>query len=160
MDRYKNIFSNQIYIDHVKACSEFEKSRIFCKHDMDHFLDVARIALLISKYDGMAIPKDIVYASALLHDIGRDEEYKTGIAHEEASATIAKQILEEAAYSDEENDMICKAILNHGNKLIKDELSLDGVLYRADKLSRKCYECSASSMCKWDDEKKNKYPVW
>ena len=45
---------------------------------MDHFLDVARIATLMAADEGLARDRDLLYAAALLHDIGRVEQYKRG----------------------------------------------------------------------------------
>ena len=42
-------------------------------------------------------------------------------------------------------------------KLIRD---LAGVLYRADKASRACFACQASSQCNWKAVKKNQEIQW
>lgn len=160
MDKYISILNNLVYITHINRCRELETDRKFCRHDMNHFLDVARIAMLISISEGIELDKDLIYSTALLHDIGRDEEYAKGIPHEEASAKIAEDILKEVGYDLEDRGVIIDAILNHGNSEVKGERSLRGIIYRADKLGRKCYDCPAKDECRWPDEKKNQYPLW
>ena len=98
--------------------------------------------------------KEILYVTALLHDIGRCSKYEETMSHREAGPIIARPILERTGFSYGEIDDICAAIRNHGT-IPEDEGSLDGILYRADKLSRLCFGCSANSSCDWSEEKKN-----
>ena len=98
--------------------------------------------------------KEILYVTALLHDIGRCSKYEETMSHREAGPIIARPILERTGFSYGEIDDILGAIRNHGT-IPEDEGSLDGILYRADKLSRLCYSCDASASCDWNEEKKN-----
>ena len=43
-----------------------EEDRIFCIHDIEHCLDVARISYILAFENGIKIDKDIVYGAALL----------------------------------------------------------------------------------------------
>ena len=43
----------------------------------------------------------------------------------------------------------------HNIFLIKDENSLSGWIYQADKKSRACFACEAEKMCDWSSSKKN-----
>lgn len=147
MQRVDRIIDDETFRRLLEHTAELEKDRIFCRHGIDHLLDVARIALIMSYDDGIPIERDVIYAAALLHDIGRCAQYENGTAHEEESARIAPQILNKCGYSDEETDEIVRAIREHGNENIKDEKSLTGILYRADKASRKCYMCKAGDKC-------------
>lgn len=160
MDRYQKILSNITYIKHMNKINELEKDRKFCRHGSNHFLDVCRIAMLINVDEAYGIDKDIIYAAALLHDIGRDAEYLDGVSHEIASADISKGILLESGFKAEEIENIIKAILNHRNKSIKDEKSLSGLIYRADKLSRPCYLCDSYNECNKAYEKRNDTLIW
>lgn len=153
MQRVNNILKNKVYDELLTHIEELETDRIFCRHNMDHFLDVARIAVIMNEEEGLGIPKDIIYAAALLHDIGRGEQYEKGIEHEIASADIAPGILRKCGYSDGETDSIVEAIRRHGNEDVKDQADLTGILYRADKASRKCYRCGVIDKCHKKREK-------
>lgn len=157
MDRIDKIINNSVYTEHLEAITQCELTRIYCHHDMVHFLDVARIATILAYEDGIEIDRDVIYAAALLHDIGRDVQYGTGMAHESASAVIAEDILKEAGYKKCEADMIIEAIAQHGNEQSALRKDLAGILYRGDKLSRKCFCCDAVSTCHKADYKRNHY---
>lgn len=153
MERVNRILKNEEYKKRVADISGLERDRIFCHHDMEHFLDVARIASLMAADDGIDIERDIIYAAALLHDIGRAEQYRDGTEHEIASAAIAPFILEDCGYSESECEMIVTAIINHGNEAVSEGRDLTGILYRADKASRKCFMCPAVDKCHKSREK-------
>ncbi len=97
--------------------------------------------------------KEILYVTALLHDIGRCSKYEETMNHRDAGPIIARPILERIGFSYGEIGDICDAIKKHGT-LPEDEYSLAGILYRADKLSRLCFDCKSSDKCNWDEEKK------
>ena len=160
MERYEKIIRNEVYITHIRRCEEFEKDRKFGHHDMSHFLDVARVGMLINLTEGYNIPKDMIYAAALLHDVGRDVQYSDGTPHDEASVAISEELLKETDYSKEEQAMILEAIGDHRKADIRYEKSLSGLLYRADKESRPCYFCIAEPECNWKSDKKNKELIW
>ena len=152
---YNEIIRNSLFLECLHKISELEKERKFCKHDMEHSLDVARLAYIMSLEDGKNIRKDIIYAAGLLHDIGRHEEYLNNTPHEVASADIAESILAETGFEKKDIIEIKKAILEHRNKDISKQSSLSGYLCRADKFSRRCFACDAQDECKWPDDKKN-----
>lgn len=156
MKRVQNIMEHPFYRECVRVLAEYEKDRKFCGHDMVHFLDVARIAMLLNLEENKKpIRKDWIYGAALLHDIGRFIQYEDGTDHAKVSALLAPAILRECGYSDEESEIITEAIANHRNKKIKDGSDLKGILYRADKASRPCYGCPAEPECDWKRKKKN-----
>lgn len=132
-----------------------EVDRPFCHHDMVHFMDVARIGWIINLEEGHGIEKEWIYAAALLHDIGRHDQYADGTPHEQAGARRAPQILRECGFDDKETDVIISAIASHRDKEVASEASLRGILYRADKLSRACFACKAEKECNWKNDKKN-----
>ncbi len=162
LSRTEKIRTNDLFIKELARICELEKDRIYCRHGMAHLLDVARIGRIFVLEEGAEIPADIIYAAALLHDIGRAEEYENGTPHDEASCVIARKVLPGAGYSEEETDMICAAIAGHRGT---EQAEADGpetqagtlarILKKADKLSRPCYSCEAADTCKWPDEKKN-----
>ncbi|WP_294374996.1 HD domain-containing protein [uncultured Clostridium sp.] len=153
MDKINEILKNKKYIECLNEIEKLEKDRKFCRHNMNHFLDVARIAYILVLEKGLNYSKDVIYAVGLLHDIGRGEEYKTGVNHDDASAEIAEEILRETSYTDDEKKIILKAILSHGTDGSEDEFQ--DIIYKSDKLSRNCFKCHAEKECYWSKEKKN-----
>lgn len=155
MERVNAILNNKKYQEHIDKIKQAEEKRIFCLHNMAHFLDVARIAALINEEEKLGISKELIYTTALLHDIGRHVQYADGTPHELASAELAPVILTEAGYEWWEQGEILRAIREHRNADIAGEKSLTGILYRADKASRACFACEAEKLCNWKAEKKN-----
>ena len=176
MERVNGIIKHKLYLEYIQRIKAWEQDRIFCKHDMAHFLDVCRLAQvdwlelqlrameeksyeifgnLSGAVDKKIVNKELIYAAGLLHDIGRWQEYENGVRHELASAQLAPNILEECGFSEDEIEKIVYAIMNHRNKEIAEDISLAGFIYRADKKSRPCYFCEAESECDWSQTKKN-----
>lgn len=155
MERINRILSHPVYREAVHKNMEAERERRYCHHDMAHFLDVARIAMLLNLKEGLAISEELIYAAALVHDIGRYRQYEDGIPHELAGADLAPGILRECGFLDKETSVILKAVRNHRNAGIAGARDLSGLLYRADKLSRACFACSVQEECGWSSEKKN-----
>ncbi len=160
MERIDKILNHDLFLKYLDLNEQAEKERIFCHHDMVHFLDVARIAMILNREEGLGIPKDIIYAAALLHDIGRHVQYADGTPHEEASAKLAPEILADCGYTDKETVVIVSAIATHREAAVAKEDSLNGILYRADKASRPCFCCKAEKECNWKANKKNRTIQW
>ena len=97
----------------------------------------------------------MLYAAALLHDIGRYEQIALGTPHDIASARMAQQILSETGFTDPEIHQIQDAILHHRGNEATRATPLALYLYRADKQSRNCFCCPASLECNWPESKKN-----
>ena len=114
-----NIINHPKYKRYYSKIQEYEKGRSSCKHDMFHFLDVARIAYILNFEDDLSIPKKLIYATALLHDIGRFEQYERGIDHEISSASLCLEILQDTGFTEKEIRQIQTAIINHRNMDIK-----------------------------------------
>lgn len=155
MERVNQILSHKLYKKCYKKIEKHEKKREFCKHNMVHFLDVARIAYIYSLEENVQVDKELIYAAALLHDIGRFKQYEENIPHEKASLKYAPEILEDCGFSEEEKESILEAIREHRNKEIATENSFRGIFYRADKASRKCFFCKSEEKCDWKADKKN-----
>lgn len=155
MDRINQILKLDLYKEYVSRNMLAEKQRKFCRHDMGHFLDVARIAMILNLSEEYGISKEMIYAAALLHDIGRWKQYEDGTPHEKAGGCLASEILVKCGFNKEEIADIITAIHNHRNADIKENKDLSGLLYRADKLSRACFSCAAESECSWKEDKKN-----
>lgn len=156
MERINQISDHPLWRLHITQLKEAEKNRIFCKHGIEHLLDVARIAYIENLEQNCGISKEMIYAAALLHDIGRFLQYSQGISHEEAGVKLAEKILKDCSFNQEEREKIISAIASHRRVQTKQEQNLAGLIYRADKLSRMCTFCSAFSECNWSEEKKNK----
>lgn len=146
MDRVNCILKEKEFLEYLEKNRESEVERIFCHHDISHFLDVSRIAMIINYEQGFNIGKEIIYAAGLLHDIGRWVEYKTGEDHAIASARLAEPILKRCKYNESENEEILLAIKSHRARDHKTDLSR--IIYQADKESRACFKCKAKGKCK------------
>ena len=155
MDRLNQIISNTEFIARLNKLSVLENDRIFCKHDINHFLDVARLMTIYANQLKIDLSHDIIYATALLHDLGRVDQYQKNIPHEIASANIAKTILVNCGFNSFEIEIITKAILMHRNPIATDDLGK--LLYLADKKSRMCFCCNSESECNWSADEKNQY---
>ena len=155
MDRIDKILNHDLFIEHMRLNDAAEADRRFCRHNMGHLLDVARIAMILNLEEELGIEKDVLYAAALLHDIGRHIQYEDGTPHEQASAVIAPEILRDCGYDDKETDVIVKAISLHRTMETAEKPSLNGILYRADKASRPCFACKMEQACDWKKGKKN-----
>lgn len=153
MDRVNRILKNELYCAALKQLDTYEENRRFCRHDMDHFLSVARIMLLRAMEEEIAIEKALVYATALLHDIGRIEQYENGAGHASASAALAQEILLSCGFNEEEVAQSVHAIRSHNSGGAEDDLG--HLLQYADKKSRNCFCCSAYQDCYWPETQKN-----
>lgn len=152
MEKVNAILNNPKYINYLKRLENYEVNRKFCKHNMKHFLDLARIAYIMVLEDNLNYSKEIIYAIGLLHDIGRVLEYEKDIPHHKGSVIIAKELLKDSEFKNEEIEKILEGIEFHRT----DSLSCLGkIIYESDKLSRDCYNCEAVKECYWDKDKKN-----
>lgn len=158
MRRVWSIVSHPSYQENIEKNKAAEKDRIFCVHDMQHFLDVARLAYIFNLERNYDVSKELIYATAFLHDIGKWQQYQDKTPHELASAKLAEQILVEAGFEAEEREQILWAIRSHRNG--EGTSPLEKVIYDADKISRSCYMCDAKEECNWNDEKKNLKVSW
>lgn len=163
MKRVTKIYRHPLYRKHFEALQQAEKEREFCRHDLTHFLDVARIAAILNLKDGEVLSDELIYSAALLHDIGRYLELTEGTPHHEGGAYLARRILADCGFSPQETELITGAIASHRGHEDEEARCLGtaensrfaSYIYRADKLSRNCFACNASDKCKWSEERKN-----
>mgnify|MGYP005805950109 CR=1 FL=1 len=155
MERVNRILQHNRYHGCLQEIQRLEAGRIFCGHDMAHFMDVARLAYIFNLEEGLGISKELIYASALLHDVGRHLQYLEGTPHEKAGLPLAREILQDCGFTEAEQRMVLGAISSHRDRTVRGEASLRGILYRADKMSRACYGCMAEKECDWSPQKKN-----
>lgn len=158
MPRIDYVCDHSLFRRHLSNIVKLEAGRIFCRHGVDHLLDVARIMWIRNLEDDMGFDREVVYATALLHDIGKDEQYESGISHDVVSESVAAAILdgmpEDLAFDEADVSAIKTAIMGH-RRLRANSQPLERLLYAADKASRPCFACPARNACNWSDDKKN-----
>ena len=103
-----------------------------------------------AEWRGIVSRLDIPTVVITRHATGIDSFY---VAHDEAGAQIAEQILRELSFDPSEIQEITSAIREHRNAARSDTLS--SLIYDADKASRNCFSCPAEKECYWSAEKKN-----
>lgn len=160
MDRINQILYHPLFKIYMEANAVKEQGRIFCRHNMSHVLDVARIAYILNMEEEHQVSKDMIYAAALLHDIGRHVQYETGEKHAYVSARLAPEILRNCGFEKDEIAEIVDAIYHHSDKKEIDDKGLRTLIAKADRMSRACFACQASEECKWSEERKNCEIVW
>ncbi len=153
MQRVNKIWNHPEYRQYLTHLQEAEKDREFCRHTPEHFLDVARLTVIFAAEEGICLSKELIYAAALLHDIGRILQYENQTPHDQASVQIAGRLLPVCDFEQEEIEQILDAIAHHRDASSSSPLAR--LLYRADKVSRLCFLCPARDACNWSDEKKN-----
>jgi uncharacterized domain HDIG len=161
MDRVNSILFHPKYQQYYQGIQSLEADRKFCGHTMEHFLAVARLSFIMVIKADLDIDKEVVYATALLHDIGRYLEYTQDIPHHEGSVMIARELLPECGFDDGEMKVIVRAIEGHrmsleeGRQGISEKDDFVAIFHKADKLSRNCFDCSVADECNWPEERKN-----
>ena len=153
MDRVNEILRHPVFSEHLTRLDTLEQTRYFCRHGLPHLLDVARMMWITALERQLPLNREVVYAAALLHDLGRVEQIEAGIPHHQASAQLAARILPDAGFGEVEIALIQAAIASHRSD--GGENNLEQLLYWADKKSRACWMCPAKGECNWPDEKKN-----
>ena len=148
--------NSTVYQQYTEEIRRREETRRFCVHDAHHFWEVARVGYILYLSGEVDCPewenhsatavKEMIYAAAFLHDIGRFLEYDDPRKdHSRESAVLARPLLTEAGFSDEEIFLIEKAIAHHRTA---GTSGFDLLLYRADKESRPCCTCPVLKECK------------
>ncbi|MBQ5852446.1 MAG: HD domain-containing protein, partial [Lachnospiraceae bacterium] len=138
MKRINLIYNNAIYREKFDKLQVMEKNRVFCNHTLEHNMDVARLMYIKSLEDGIGLDKEIIYATALMHDIGRLEQYENNVPHEEAGAKLCDIILPECEFVQDEISEIKEAVIYHRKGADENESKLAKLLRWADKNSRCC----------------------
>lgn len=108
--------------------------------------------------------RDVIYATALLHDMGRVAQYETGEPHHAAGQRYARELLGELAgperFTAAETEAIVYAVGAHrscgaGASAGPAAEALANLLRASDKAARACWACSARATCAWPLEKRN-----
>jgi uncharacterized protein len=117
-----------ITIAQARACYEAARDSA---HDFDHVLRVLAMAERIARAEGADL--EIVRAAALLHDVGRAQEARTGGDHAAIGAQRAREILD--GCPPDRVQAVAEAILTHRFRVERPPRTLEArVLYDADKL--------------------------
>ena len=153
MERIQPILHSPRYQDWLRQMDELEAGRIYCRHGLPHLLDVARIAALLAAERHAPYPRDMIYAAALLHDLGRLAQYTTGAPHAQAGVPMAQELLHETAFTAQEQEEILRAVSRHRTGDAPD--SLAQIIFEADHASRMCFACKAADTCYWPEERRN-----
>ena len=90
MKQIDQIMAHPLFKEAMCGIEDAEQDRIFCRHGMEHCLDVARILYIMVLERNLPYRKDMIYATALLHDIGRYEEYRGQVSHHFRSCYIGQ----------------------------------------------------------------------
>ena len=116
MERVRRLYELPRYQEELKAIARAEVSREFCGHTLEHFLDVARLMYIRSLEEGEIVNREVIYAAALLHDLGRGMQYREGIPHQEAGVLLARELLPACRFDEEEIRQIHQAC---GGRILK-----------------------------------------
>ena len=156
MKNIDRIINHPLFIMSMKKIHDYEIDRVFCCHGIEHSLDVARVAYITNLEQNLGFQKEMIYAAALLHDIGRWRQYEKNIPHEEAGAALAADILEDTAFSKEAIGQILAAIGSHREKMEMETDRFAYLLYESDKKSRICWLCEGQDTCYRPETQKNR----
>jgi len=167
-ERLQKLLQHPLFQSGLKQLEDEEAERQFCRHGLPHLLDTARIAYILALEEKSSLSRDVIYAAAYLHDLGRcgagvTRQTESGpeavpAGHEEAGAGLAAVILPECGFRADETGQIAEAIRQHRSTAeARTELAV--LLRLADKASRLCFACPASRDCRWPEDRKNKLPV-
>ena len=149
------ILNHPVYKYHAQKNISAEEDWPYCKHDIIHLMDVARIAYILNLENNFGFAKELIYAAALLHDITKWKQIIENIPHNESAIEPTAEILRDCDFDNNEISLINRAILNHRDGP-KDNDNFSYIIYKADKLSRPCFFCNYDKdTCDWDKSKKN-----
>lgn len=160
MPRVEAVWRHPVFQREYIRLVKLERDRVFCRHDLRHLMDTARIMWARNLELRLGIDREAIYATALLHDIGKAAQYEGAGEHEVVGAAIAAEILDDLpvqqAFTPEEREMMLTAIRGH-RRLREDAGPLERLLFQADKASRACFACpeDVRNRCSWPDAKKN-----
>lgn len=146
MERINRLIRNEKWKALIARIEENERERVFCKHGAEHLFAVARIAALRAEDEKYELSRELIYAAALTHDLGRAFD---GEEHAERSGTCCREILPSCGFDREETERIVAAVRTHRNKEDTERDTLATLLARADYESRNCFVCRARAACRW-----------
>lgn len=155
MTPYQALQALPAFQEAIADLDALEQDRPFCGHGLSHAMDVARLAWIEVLEKGLDVRKDHVYLTALLHDLGRIDQYRQGTPHDQAGLERARDLLDQIAYPEDLRPPIYAAIAGHRSGDTPSADPFVDLMTRADKASRPCFSCPAADDCYWPPEKKN-----
>lgn len=147
MEIVDRILNHPQFCTYLQMNAEAEKDRLYCRHDFQHTLDVARVAYCMTMERSLPIEKELIYATALLHDIAKWKQYGQDLDHAKEGTFLAGQILFDIDLDENTIDTILSAIRTHRSK-DGDKSVLGEILYESDKACRPCVFCESLEGCK------------
>ena len=148
MPRVDAVWNHPVYQERYRALQRAERDRAFCSHDLQHFLDVARIAWTVLLERGVAAPyADALSGGEILGTVEQDKRFSSGEC-EQVLAAIAHHRTSAGCAGGASAEGVCSAG------------ALADALRYADKAARACYACPARELCNWPDGKKNLTITW
>lgn len=175
----ERVLKHPVFKKYISEIRTLEAERIYCCHELEHAIDVARLAWIYylenkitdesqtlhllrprefygEWMDEKEEIKDLIYTAALLHDIGRVDQYKTGIHHSISGVAPAMQILQDIEAPEDWIKQIMDVVSEHSHGAVSaDKKNLEYYITRADHDCRLCFACEARESCKWTEEEKN-----
>lgn len=117
-------------------CKFAQKSLVHFAWGYEHGIRDYLLAMKLAQVDKVEVDEDVVFAAALLHDMGGFPPYeKEGIDHALRSTQVVDDILEPAGFPMEKSEAVKKAILTHSYyETLKPETPEALVLHDADTL--------------------------
>lgn len=150
------LLKNTNYLEQLEHLEHLERDRQFCRHGLEHLLAAARLTWIRCLEGRRTMDKEMIYLAALLHDLGRIDQYEKGTPHHEASAERAGELLSQIGYPQDRIGKIQEAILGHrGSGSSGEVVELSALLCWADQRSRMCFCCGAKEACSWREDQKN-----
>lgn len=160
------VIKHRIYKEFLTDIQALEKYRIYCCHGLEHAVDVARLAWIYyleeecrNRIETMGNPqeqRDMFYTAALLHDIGRVAQYRTGVHHSISGVAPAMEILQDIQVPEAWIKPILDVVSEHAQgALTAERKNLAYYITKADHDCRLCFACEAKESCKWTKEEKN-----
>ncbi|MGI5921439.1 MAG: HD domain-containing protein [Syntrophomonadaceae bacterium] len=159
MKRVELLLKDRLYNEYINRNVSAETQNKFCRHDLPHHIDVARITYILvlehndlnyfvkeSNLGGKLAAKEVIYTAGLMHDIGKWQEYKIGMDHALLGSRLVREILPRASFNANEIEQISRAVYEHRN-ISRDMSFLGERLHRADNLSRVCSQCDLQDKC-------------
>lgn len=151
MKKVQKVLSHPQFKKYMELNFQAEQDRKFCRHDIQHSIDVARVAYIISFENNYNLDKEIIYITALLHDIARWKQYSEKVDHAAEGAVLAHGILSDLNMDKNDIEIILDAIAKHRKKE-GHNTPLSTVLYAGDKSCRQCFNCCMVEECNWYDD--------
>lgn len=97
-----------------QLCSFAKKNLVHSAWGYEHGLRDYTLAMDLATTENISVDEEVVFAAALLHDMGGFPPYeKEGVDHALRSTQVVDPVLEAAGFPMSKSELVKKAILNH-----------------------------------------------